>query len=67
MKIHPKIDTKSRCRKVSENYAKMLENMSKMEPQGIPKANKIHVNFGAWKSSKFSEKKLTGLIDFETF
>ena len=46
-KIHPKLDTKSRCRKVSENDAKMSENVSKMEPQGIAKVDKIDVNFEA--------------------
>ena len=47
LKFHQKINTKSRCRKVSENDAKMSEKRSKMEPQGIPKVDKIDVNFDA--------------------
>ena len=59
-KIHPKIDTKSRCRKVSENDAKLSEKRSKMEPQGVPKVDKIDVNFEAWKRSKMLKKIVPG-------
>ena len=40
-----KINTKSRCRKVADNDAKMTEKGSTMEPEGVPKVDKIDVNF----------------------
>ena len=45
----------------------MSEKRSKMEPQGIPKVDKIDVNFEACKRSKKIEKNNPGRIDFETF
>ena len=59
--IRSKIDTESRCRKVSENDAKMKGKGPKMNPKGLPKVDKIEVKIDAWKSSKFSEKESPNL------
>ena len=66
-KIHQQSITKWRCRKVSENDAKIKEKASKMEPKGLPKGDQIEVKIEVWKSSKFSEKDRPRAIDFEVY
>ena len=47
MKNPLKINTKSRFRKVAENYANISEKGPKMDPKGLPKVDKIEVKIEA--------------------